>query len=222
MAVQPYRPLELMEDPRITKCEFTDFIGVWENFVPPSFCEKLIQYFDDVYNNKGCFISSSDETLQGIREDDIMRSSDAYGGSMNRKDYALLLNYSEQSYCYQINQFLKSCALHYREVYSQLKQVNLVSTDIKMQKTPPGGGYHLWHYENGNVDHAMRELTWMIYLNTLPDGEGETEFMYQKRRIKPTAGTVVIWPAGYTHVHKGNTVFTQDKYILTGWYIKNK
>lgn len=71
------------------------------------------------------------------------------------------------------------------------------------------------------MSHAMRELTWMIYLNDMPDGDGETEFLYQRRRIKPTAGTVVIWPAGYTHVHKGNTVFSQDKYILTGWYIKN-
>jgi hypothetical protein len=60
----------------------------------------------------------------------------------------------------------------------------------------------------------------MIYLNDMPDGEAETEFFHQRRRIKPTAGTVVIWPAGFTHTHKGNTVLTQDKYILTGWYIK--
>jgi len=59
------------------------------------------------------------------------------------------------------------------------------------------------------------------YLNDMPDGDGQTEFLYQKRRLTPTAGTVVMWPAGYTHVHKGNTVFSQDKYILTGWYIKN-
>lgn len=222
MAVQPYRPLELMEDPRITKSDFTDFIGVWEDFVPQSFCNELIEYFEQVYSQKGCFISPSDDQLTGIREDDIMRSSDAYGGALNRKDYALLLNYSNQTYSYQINQFLKSCALHYREKYPQLKQTSLVSTDIKMQKTPPEGGYHLWHYENSNMDHAMRELTWMIYLNTIPEGEGETEFIHQRRRIRPKAGTVVIWPAGFTHVHKGNTVFTEDKYILTGWYIKNK
>jgi hypothetical protein len=211
-----------MENERITKSDFTDFVGVWENFVPKSFCDELIGYFEDIYNTKGCFISPSDSSGAGIQEDEIMRSSDFYGGSLNRKDYAILLNYTHQTYSYQINQFLKSCALHYIEKYSQLKHASLVSTDIKMQKTPPEGGYHLWHYENSNMDHAMRELTWMIYLNDMPDGEGETEFMYQRRRIKPSAGTVVIWPAGYTHVHKGNTVFTKDKYILTGWYIKNK
>lgn len=222
MAVQPYRPLELMENEKITKFEFNDFIGVWENFVPKSFCDELIGMFENLYNSQGCFISPADDSMAGYELDMIMRSDDAYGGAMNRKDYSVLLNYVDHAQTYRVNQFLKSCALHYRQTYSQLKTTSLVSTDVKMQKTPPGGGYHLWHYENGNIDHSMRELTWMIYLNDIPDGEGETEFMYQKRRIKPTAGTVVIWPAAFTHVHKGNTVFTTDKYILTGWYIKNK
>lgn len=221
MATQPYRPIELMQDERITKSDFTDFIGVWENFVPKNFCDSVIQYFEDIYSKKGCYIPSEDSSQFGLC-DDITRSEDAYGGALNRKDYALLLNYSSREMSYQVNQFLKSCVLHYREIFPQLKQASLLSTDVKLQKTPPGGGYHLWHYENSTMDHAMRELTWMIYLNDMPDGDGETEFLYQKRRIKPTTGTVVIWPASYTHVHKGNTVFAQDKYILTGWYVKNK
>lgn len=222
MAIQPYRPLELMENKDITKYEFKDFIGVWDNFVPKAFCDELIEMFDNIYDTQGCFLSPTDESLAGLEQDDIMRSSDAYGGAMNRKDYAILLNYVDQLKTYRVHQFLKSCALHYRQEYAQLRTTSIVSTDVKIQKTPPGGGYHLWHYENGNIEHAMRELTWMIYLNDIPDGEGETEFMYQRRRIKPTAGTVVIWPAAFTHVHKGNTVLTTDKYILTGWYIKNK
>jgi hypothetical protein len=220
MTVQLYRPLELMQDENLTKSDFTDFIGVWENFIPRNFCNNIIDYFEEIYSKKGCYIPSEESQISLC--DDITRSEDSYGGSLNRKDYAFLLNYSNREMTYQVNQFLKSCVMHYREVFPQLKQASLLSTDVKLQKTPPGGGYHLWHYENSTMDHAMRELTWMIYLNDMPDGDGETEFLYQKRRIKPTAGTVVVWPASYTHVHKGNTVFTQDKYILTGWYIKNK
>lgn len=221
MSVQPFRPIELMQDERLTKSDFTDFIGVWENFIPRNFCDNVIEYFENVYSKKGCYIPSEEAQDFGTCED-ITRSEDVYGGALNRKDYALLLNYTNPELTYQTNQFLKSCVLHYREVFPQLKQAALVSTDVKMQKTPPGGGYHLWHYENSTMSHAMRELTWMIYLNDMPEGDGETEFLYQRRRIRPTAGTVVVWPAGYTHVHKGNTVFAQDKYILTGWYIKNK
>jgi hypothetical protein len=58
----------------------------------------------------------------------------------------------------------------------------------------------------------------MIYLNDMPEGEAETEFYYQKLRITPKAGTVVLWPAAYTHVHRGNIVFSQNKYVVTGWF----
>ena len=88
-------------------------------------------------------------------------------------------------------------------------------------KTTAKGGYHHWHYETlAGTDSYSRELTWMVYLNDMPDGEAETEFLYQARKVKPTQGTVVIWPAGMTHVHRGNTVYTKDKYIATGWWYK--
>ena len=82
--------------------------------------------------------------------------------------------------------------------------------------------FFTYRYENSAASHAARELTWMIYLNDVPpEAGGETEFMYQHKRFNPTAGTVMIFPAGMTHVHRGNTVLDGDKYILTGWYIKS-
>lgn len=214
-----YRPIELMQDPKITPYECNDFIGVWKNFVPKSLCQEIIDYTDHTIQF-GSHITSSDEIIDD--EETVYDSSKFYGGEMNRKDFAFLMNYSNRKLCVSINSCLKSCAKHYVSQFQSLNTTPLISTDIKVQKTPPGGGYHLWHYENAITTHANRELVWMIYLNDIPDGEGETEFLYQRRRIKPTAGTVVIWPAGFTHTHKGNTVLTTDKYILTGWYIKTK
>jgi hypothetical protein len=213
--VPPYRPLELMEDPNLTKSDFTDFIGVWENFVPGPFCDEMINHFEHQLG-----MTASAESLADIETGSMDGTKQFAQGNLGRKDTSLLINYSSNLLSAQVNQFLYSCISHYATVYSQLKTAPLISTDIKMQKTPPGGGYHMWHYENSSWGFAQRELVWAIYLNDIPDGEGETEFLYQKRRIKPTKGTVVIWPAGMTHVHKGNTVFTQDKYILTGWYIR--
>lgn len=219
MGIQLYRPLELMQDSKITKFNFDDFIGVWDRFVPKPLCDEVIKYFDEVMDTRGCYIKSENTDNDGSQ---VYRSEDYYDGALKRKDYSFLMNYADLDLTYQINSCLKSCVIHYVENYPQLKQANIISTDLKIQKTPPGGGYHLWHYENASMSHAMRELTWMIYLNDMPDGDGETEFLYQRRRIKPTAGTVVVWPAGYTHTHKGNTVFSQDKYILTGWYVKTR
>ena len=60
----------------------------------------------------------------------------------------------------------------------------------------------------------------MLYLNTLgSDQAGETEFLYQQQRFKPTENQMILWPASFTHTHRGNTVFgTQSKYVVTGWF----
>ena len=57
----------------------------------------------------------------------------------------------------------------------------------------------------------------MLYLNDIPEGEGETEFLWQGLRVQPKAGTMLIWPAFYTHTHRGNAVYSCSKYIATGW-----
>ena len=91
---------------------------------------------------------------------------------------------------------------------------------MKMQKTSTGGGYHVWHGEQGNGEQAGRGLVYMLYLNDLPkEANGETEFLYQQRRINPVGNTMVIWPAAFTHAHRGNPVYGDNhKYIITGWF----
>jgi hypothetical protein len=60
----------------------------------------------------------------------------------------------------------------------------------------------------------------MLYLNSLTlDEAGETEFLYQQLRLQPQENTMILWPASYTHAHRGNTVFgNNSKYIVTGWF----
>ena len=37
------------------------------------------------------------------------------------------------------------------------------------------------------------------------------------RRVNAVAGRLIIFPAGYTHTHRGNPPIGQDKYIATSW-----
>ena len=57
----------------------------------------------------------------------------------------------------------------------------------------------------------------MTYLNNVKQG-GETEWFYQKIKIKPKKGLTVIWPSNWVFTHKGHTAVDEDKYIFTGWY----
>lgn len=84
------------------------------------------------------------------------------------------------------------------------------------------GGYPYWHCElypkadNGETLH--RVVLWTIYLNDGFAG-GETEFLYQDRKIVPQTGSLLIAPTAFTHTHRGNMPKGGDKYIATSWIL---
>tara|TARA_B100001175_G_scaffold64031_1_gene52193 strand:+ start:1628 stop:2251 length:624 start_codon:yes stop_codon:yes gene_type:complete len=86
----------------------------------------------------------------------------------------------------------------------------------KIQKTKPGEGYHSWHCEVDEHE-PHRVLAWALFLNDVEEG-GELEFLYQNKRVKPKKGDFVVWPAYFTHMHRGNPPISDEKYIVTGWY----
>lgn len=95
--------------------------------------------------------------------------------------------------------------------------------NINLQRYRAGsGGYPYWHCElypkDAGCEPLHRHLLWTIYLN---DGfrEGETEFLYQQRKIAPRAGSLLIAPTAFTHTHRGNTPQGGDKYIATSWIL---
>jgi hypothetical protein len=82
------------------------------------------------------------------------------------------------------------------------------------------GGYPYWHSElfpkldRGESLH--RVVLWTIYLNDGFEG-GETEFLYQERKIVPKTGSLLIAPTSFTHTHRGNVPRGSDKFIATSW-----
>jgi hypothetical protein len=103
----------------------------------------------------------------------------------------------------------------YLERYPILRSGRYFHLNCKFQRTRPGEGFHEWHFENGG-DVPYRKLVTMLYLNSVEEG-GETEFLYLHRRIQPVQGRLLIFPAGFTHTHRGNPPLRGEKYILTSW-----
>ena len=92
-----------------------------------------------------------------------------------------------------------------------------LSSYIKIQKYSSEEYYGAWHAEaEGVKGNEKRILVFTTYLNTINKG-GETEFFYQKQKIKPIEGKTIIFPAYWTHTHRGN-ITNETKYIITGWY----
>lgn len=84
------------------------------------------------------------------------------------------------------------------------------------------GGYPYWHCELYPKDAACetlhRHLLWTLYLND-DFAEGETEFLFQKRKVAPRTGSLLLAPAGFTHTHRGNRPRGGDKFIATSWVL---
>ena len=95
---------------------------------------------------------------------------------------------------------------------------------INLQRYTAGeGGYPYWHCElyprDANSETLHRTLLWTIYLN---DAFDEGEFLYQRRKVVPKTGSVLIAPTAFTHTHRGNRPVGGDKYIATSWILFNR
>ena len=180
------------------------YIGVFDNVITEEECTNLINRFENI-NNNASFLTSD--------------GSHQFGSSLGRKDQSLFFERVAPQEAGFIQENVGKCMEAYTKTYIGLQGERLSSSTCKVQRTPPSGGYHVWHSEHGGDQGSMRRAAvWILYLST-HHGSGETEFLQQGIRVAPQAGRVVIWPASYTHPHRGNPVYGDaDKYIATGWY----
>ena len=175
------------------KCIDKDFIMAWDKAVPDEFCDWLINYLNT----------------------DVSMAMGPRSTHFNVDKQCYMHNFSPSEANYLLYTVNKCCRL-YAEKYHYLKDFGLLTSGVMLQQTEPMEGYHVFHCENTMWGNQQRSLAWMVYLNDVEEG-GETEFLYQQLKIKPTKGRVVIWPGHFTHLHRGNPPMS-TKYIATGWY----
>lgn len=186
--------------------EIEDFIGIFDTDIDT---QPFIDYYDRA-EQANISWSHRNETE---RED--MKTS------LNVHDTTLLLQNTPgrtvTDYVKAFNDTVADCLDQYANVYTQIRDYKLQTLHINLKKTIPTQGYHIWHCENNDMGYTRRVLATMMYLNDVHDG-GETEFLHQHRRVSPKAGRVVIWPAGFTHMHRGNPPLKQEKYVANSWF----
>lgn len=188
------------------------FIATYENAFPKSFCDELIDLFEK-RTVAGKIYDRSD------REKNTMLAIDH---SFNLNPLLLeelhSLDKESLSLIKDFHNFFSKCYDDYLENYPYIRNLgNKFIKTYKVQKTLPSQGYHIWHCENdGTPIYRSRILVYTVFLNDVEEG-GETEFLYQSLRAKPSVGKCLIWPAHFGYAHRGNPPLSGEKYIITGW-----
>ena len=222
----------------------TDFIETYSNILTADFCQKFIHSFEQsAHKHQGKTGGGVDETKK-VSQDIYLNRYPEFSSQLNVITQACTKAITDYV-CQYYFSLISGLSLTVRHPVTQKPVVltkdnfdeigkpnaeNLIRylfrlAPINAQKYPKGkGNYNYWHSEIypqlGHNDALHRVLLFIIYLNDIEQG-GETDFYYQKRSIKPKAGSIVIAPCGFTHTHRGNVPQSGDKYVLTSWMLFN-
>ena len=186
----------------------SNFIGVYDNYILPEECDRAIKLFEDQnkFNNTMDRMSSENSPITQKQDKQFFASP----SNLNiwwEDLKTMIINY-DMSWSHYMQNTGANTAYDMNKFFY---------TDLKIQKTLPTEGYHVWHVEHGkSYEDAARAFVFSIYLNDVEEG-GETEFLHFSKRIKPKKGRIVIWPASFPYLHRGNPPLSGEKYILTSW-----
>ena len=188
------------------------FIG--GGYMSEEICDGVLDLYN---NNKSLHISGT------------IGSDEKNDGSQNKFDPIVNV---EAKKCTQLNiipnaQELTLYNIHLQAILDDYKQkyewADFVNTydiieNMIIQHYKPGEGFYKWHMEqNGYSDVVHRHLVFMTYLNDVENG-GTEFYHFPDLKIQARKGLTLIWPAGWTHTHKGVISNVDEKYIITGWY----
>jgi hypothetical protein len=190
------------------KIDIKNFIGVYDGFIPDIECDKAIDFFEkqnllnksyDRLQSENASYNLKNDKAVDLRHENVDIWFEQFKPLLINFDIALK-NYQDQT-----------------GILSAYGLDKFKYTNLKIQKTLPTQGYHVWHVEHAKGDESQkRTLVFTIYLNDVSEG-GETEFLHQSVRVKPLKGRCVIWPAAFPYVHRGNPPLDGFKYIITSW-----
>ena len=186
----------------------SNFIDTYQVLAPHE-CERIIDYYNhDDRKQRG-------QVIGDANVDEVKQSTDVYINFGDKWDNAADDKYTDiilPAVDYAVNQWIEN-----HKFLSAMPPFR-VFEQFNIQHYKDGEGYFGLHCECQPDDSSDKFIyrmgAWMIYLN---DAESGTEFPYQEIILQPKQGLCAVWPAYYTHPHKGVTPNRGDKYIATGW-----
>lgn len=193
-------------------------IWILDSMLDLNFCNFVIKKFESMEN-----FQMEGTTGSGVNKS-IKDSMDLLISSVGDSETNYIDSVMFQSLHDSVGKIIQQLLKHNISIGWNPNDIFNHDTGYQIQKTSPGGKY-VWHIENNQSSQcfetgsAARSLTYIIYLNDVEeDCGGCTGFLYQKIKVQPKAGRIVVFPPYWTHVHAGHPLLSGVKYIATGWF----
>ena len=186
--------------------KFPNFIGSWL-IEPLSVCDELIYYFESNKSKQAQGVSVGGKDLKAKNSIDL---------SVSPKDLLLPSNRCFQTYFKSLFDCYTDYCVQWPFVGEMAKQLEIGRFNI--QRYQKNQHFQRVHTERSEISTLHRLFAWMTYLNDVPISDGgSTIFTHYDLKIQPQKGLTLIWPAEWTHAHKGSILNSNSKYIITGW-----
>ena len=181
----------------------SDFFGIYDNALTKKECQILINQFENSPKREGRSYSDGDLVVN----EDQKKCIEVDNSSFSNKSVISRI----------INARLRECIDDYKKEYPSMDNFIapwVIDNGYNVQKYETDeDGFKAWHTEAGGAPTSNRVLAWMFYLN---DAKSGTEFINYPT-VNAKMGRCVIWPAAWTHIHRGVVPNKGLKYIVTGW-----
>jgi hypothetical protein len=186
-----------------------NFISGW--YIDPIVCDDIIDFFKNTETKIQGMVGTNKEGIkEGVKVVDKSKKDCIECSFIG--DYDLSDRYYKE---------LQKCVNLYVSKYTFANDTSIwrIIQNPNIQHYNPNSAFFIWHTERSFYfePNVSRHLVFTTYLNDVTDA-GQTEFYYQKLKVKPEKGLTIIWPTDWTFTHRGVPSPSQEKYILTGWF----
>ena len=189
------------------QASFNDFIFTIDNSLDELFCRKVIQKFNQesgIYDGRIGGDRRIDKKVKQTKDFVLSESS--------------IWEKEDDVFYKALKDGLDKYHRHIRSIHKNAlaqPQYQVKDTGYKLQRYEPGGFYD-WHNDWSMQDNASRIYVFMWYLNTIKKEDGGYTEFGDGTRLQPKCGTLVVFPATWTYLHRGFPPKVR-KYICNGW-----
>lgn len=173
-----------------------NFVRYYDNVVDDSFCDDLIQKFEDNKDNQ--FVVNNEDRFK-FTEVRLLDHLDTFEHEANvLKDV----------FMGSIKRYKLDC-----NIQDSMFPVHVGYENFRMKRYMPDNGDQFDdHVDVGDYTSARRFLVFFLYLND-NDG-GHTEFPQMDISVQPKKGRLLVFPPLWTHLHAGRPPINTPKYIV--------